>query len=160
MEPITTVVTALAAGACAALKDTTAQAVKDAYVGLKDLIVRKYPRAADGVRQLEAAPDSKARRAVVEEDLGTGSTATDPEVLRQAQEVFRVVLSHNPEGLRVIGIDLEEVKGASLKLADVLASGSGPVTGVKVKGANIAGEIEIQGVRASEPSPPKAQGQP
>ncbi len=41
MDSLTVIATALLAGATAALKDTAAQAVRDAYTGLKSLIARK-----------------------------------------------------------------------------------------------------------------------
>lgn len=148
MDPITLIVTALAAGAAAGLGDTAAQAVKDAYAGLKSLIVGKVAQAAPGVEQLEAAPDSKARRAVVEEDLAKASVGQDPEVLRQAKALLDAIQAHDPDAARTIGIDLANIKGASLKLADIIASGAGPVTGVQVKDADIAGDIVITGVRA------------
>jgi hypothetical protein len=42
MDPLTSLVTALVAGAAAALKPTVEQVVKDSYAGLKALIQRKY----------------------------------------------------------------------------------------------------------------------
>lgn len=42
MEPIIVIVTALALGAAAGLKSTATQAVKDAYTGLKALILRNF----------------------------------------------------------------------------------------------------------------------
>jgi hypothetical protein len=44
MDPLTVIAAALLAGAAAALKDTAAQAVRDAYTGLKSLIARKPSR--------------------------------------------------------------------------------------------------------------------
>lgn len=41
MDPFTLIVTALAAGAVAAAKDTAGQVVKDTYQGLKALIQQK-----------------------------------------------------------------------------------------------------------------------
>jgi hypothetical protein len=68
VEPVTTaLVTALAAGAAAGLKDTAAQAVKDAYAKLKGLIRTRYPNVS--IDQLEQQPTSKARQGVVGEDL-------------------------------------------------------------------------------------------
>jgi hypothetical protein len=40
MDPITVIVTALIAGAAAAAKDVSVQAVKDAYNGLKTVVVK------------------------------------------------------------------------------------------------------------------------
>ncbi len=68
MNPLTSLVTALAAGAAAALKPTMEQAVKDGYAALKGLIQRKYVQVQ--VDQLEANPSSKNCRGVVEEELG------------------------------------------------------------------------------------------
>src|SRR5690349_23355356 len=42
MDPVTVVVSALAAGAATGLTDTVATAVKDAYAGLKRLLTRRY----------------------------------------------------------------------------------------------------------------------
>jgi hypothetical protein len=67
MDPLTSLVTALAAGAAAALQSTVEQVVKDSYAALKGLIQRKYTQV--NVDQLEANPSSKSRRGVVEEDL-------------------------------------------------------------------------------------------
>ena len=41
VDPITSVVTAVALGASAGLTDTATQAVKDAYSGLKTLLARR-----------------------------------------------------------------------------------------------------------------------
>ncbi len=67
MDPLTSIVTALAAGAAAALKSTVEQAVKDGYTTLKALIQCKYSQV--NIEQLETNPGSKSRRGVVEEDL-------------------------------------------------------------------------------------------
>jgi hypothetical protein len=62
MDPLTSLVTALAAGAAAALQSTVEQGVKDGYASLKGLIQRKYARV--NVEQLEANPSSRSRRGV------------------------------------------------------------------------------------------------
>jgi hypothetical protein len=60
MEPLTLILTALAAGAAAAAKDTAAQAVKDGYKALKDLILSRWagrPEAQTALAQHEQKPD-------------------------------------------------------------------------------------------------------
>jgi hypothetical protein len=47
----------------------------------------------------------------------------------------------------VIGVDLEDIKGGALRISDILSSG----TGIKVKGAEIEGDIDIKEVRAGQP---------
>lgn len=156
MDPITIIVTALVVGAAAGLKPTAEQAVKDAYAGLKALITRKYAQATGSIGQLEAAPDSKPRQSVVKEDLGKTSAAQDPELLQQAKAVLDTVQAHDPAAVATVGVTIEHVKGASLRLAEIIASGPGPVTGVSVKDAEFTGDIEIKGVRAESGTPPKA----
>lgn len=155
MEPISLIVSALAAGALAALKPTAEQAVKDAYAGLRSLVVRKFKGNAASVEQLEGAPDSKARRAVVEEDLGKSDAAQDAAILQKAQALIAALEAHDPDAARVIGIDLSHIKAGVLNLSDVVATGSGPVTGVQVEDAEITGEIKITGVRAAGSGTPQ-----
>ena len=45
MDPVSVIVTALAGGAAAALKDTASQAIKDGYAGLKALVLRRLQKA-------------------------------------------------------------------------------------------------------------------
>jgi hypothetical protein len=146
MEPITAIVTALALGAAAGLKGTTEQMIKDGYTTLKTVIKSKFPQASASVDQLDRAPDSKARRAVVEEDLTKEGAGHSAEVLQEAKALLDVIAQRAPTTAEVIGVSLTEITGASLRIADVLSSGSG----VKVDGADIGGDITIQGVRAGQ----------
>jgi hypothetical protein len=149
MDPITLIVTALAAGAAAGLTDTVSQAVKDAYAGLKGLIARKYTKAAPSVDQLEAAPESKARRGVVEEDLGKTAAAGDVEVLRQAQALLDAVQKYAPDAARTIGVDLKDVEAGSLKLNDIIVQASGAATGAQLNKVKVAGDFTITGVHVT-----------
>ena len=151
MSILQTIVLAVATGAAAALEATASQAVKDAYTALKAYLQRNY-QAAD-VAQLEKQPASLKRRAVLEEELGETTAATDCELVAQAQRLLELIASDAPAAAQVIGIDLADLQGASLSLRDVVAQGMGAVTGVKVKGATIAGAIEISGVRAGQTPP-------
>jgi hypothetical protein len=146
MDPITIVVTAIAMGAAAAAKPMAEQAVKDGYAGLKALIQRKYASATDSLNQVEARPDSEARRAVLQEDLESGNVAEDEEVLRQVEALSEAIASHAPEVAAAIGVDLEDIKAGALRLKDIVASG----TGVKVRKGEFSGDIEIEGVRAGQ----------
>jgi hypothetical protein len=146
MEPITAVVTALALGAAAGLKGTTEQIIKDGYTSLKTLIKSKFPQTSSSVDQLEHTPDSKARRAVVEEDLTREGAGHNAEILAQAKVLLDLIAQRAPNTAEVVGVNLMDIKGASLRIADVLSSG----TGVSVAGADIGGDISIQGVRAGQ----------
>ena len=59
MDPVTLIVTALAAGAASALQDGTSAAVKDAYARLKALVTRRFAGRAKAelvLAEHEASP--------------------------------------------------------------------------------------------------------
>jgi hypothetical protein len=145
MEPISAIVAALALGAAAAAKDVGGEAVKDAYAGLKALIARRYPQVS--VEQLEKAPESKNRRAVVEEDLQAANGAEDSELAGLAAKLTNLIRQQAPGTAAAIGVDLKDIEAGSLRLADIAAAGAG----VRVEKAKIAGAIDISGVRAGLP---------
>jgi hypothetical protein len=94
MDPLTSLVTALAAGAAAALQSTVEQGVKDGYAALKGLIQRKYTHV--DVNQLEPNPTSKNRRGVMEEELAAAGADQDAEVLQQAQVLLEAIQHQAP----------------------------------------------------------------
>jgi hypothetical protein len=154
MDPISIIVTALIAGAAAALKPTTEQLIKDAYAGVKDLIQRKY--ASVNVPMLEADPASKARQAVVKENLEKADAGKDEDLLREAKALLDAVQAHASDIPGAVGLDLQDIKGASLSAEHILAEGRG-ATGVKAKGVEVTGDIRISDVtaRSTEEAPPK-----
>ena len=84
---------ALGAGAIAG-KEVVSALVKDAYGELKDLIKNRYPKVA--IDQLEQAPESKSRRAVVEEDLNASSAGQDAELVATAHTLIKLIKEHAP----------------------------------------------------------------
>jgi hypothetical protein len=92
MEPVSLVLTALTAGAAAALKDTASQAVKDAYGGLKTLIQKQFtgrPEAEMALAQIEKKPE--VWTAPLKEALTETGVDKDEEILKQAQQVLQLV---------------------------------------------------------------------
>jgi hypothetical protein len=143
MEPISAIALSLALGAGAvAGKTVVSELVKAAYASLKDLIKSRYPKVS--VEQLEGAPESKNRRAVVEEDLTASGAGQDTELAAAAHTLIKLIEQHAPAAAAAIGVDLKDVSAANLRLADIAASG----TGVKVEGGTFTGDIDIRGVRA------------
>src|SRR6266850_6772201 len=145
MDPLTSIVTALAAGAAAALQSTVEQVVKDSYAALKGLIHRKYAQV--NLDQLEANPSSKSRRGVVKEELAAVKADQDTEVLQQAQALLEAIQRQAPEAAAAIGVDLKDIEGASLAIRHVIATG----TGVKVEQGKFSGDIIIEDVQAGGP---------
>lgn len=92
MDPVSLIVAALAAGASTALKDTAAEAVKDAYAGLKSLLTRKLgdePAAQVAIDKYEESPDVWEKP--LEEEIKKSGVADDEEVVRAAQKLMEVV---------------------------------------------------------------------
>jgi hypothetical protein len=153
MEPISAIAISLALGAGAiAGKEVVSALVKDAYAALKGLVQSRYPKVS--VDHLEQAPESKARRAGVEEDLTAANAGQDTEVVAAARKLMELIQQHAPGAAAAIGVDLKDVAAANLRLADIAALG----TGVKVERGTFAGDIDIRGVRAGvmPNDPPKS----
>ena len=146
MEPISAIALSLALGAgTVAGKTVVSEFVKDAYASLKNLVKSRYPKVS--VEQLEQAPESKNRRAVVEEDLAASGARQDTELATAAHTLIKLIEQQAPAAAAAIGVDLKDVGAANLRLADIAASG----TGVKVERGTFTGDIDIRGVRAGVP---------
>ncbi len=92
MDPITLIVTALAAGAALGISDTASSAVKDAYTGLKALARKRLSGRPDGERVLarhEEAPD--IWRAPLVEELNQTGAGRDPHLIASAEALMRLV---------------------------------------------------------------------
>jgi hypothetical protein len=153
MEPIGAIALSLALGAGASAgKEVVSALVKDAYMALKTLIKNRYPKVS--VDQLEQSPESKNRRAVIEEDLAAARAQDDTELAAAARNLMELVRQHAPGAASAIGVDLKDVNAANLRLADIVASG----TGVKVEHGTFTGDIDISGVRAGVPPHDPAKG--
>lgn len=145
MDPITLIVTALVVGAAAGLSDTAAQAVKDAYAGLKSLIGRRY--AAVDLVPLEEQPAALDARAAVAEQLAAGGAAADAELQAQAATLARLLAEHAPGAAPGVGIALADLEIAgSFRLRDV-AGGS---VDIDVSHVKTGGDFEIGGIRAGD----------
>ncbi|MDG4785302.1 hypothetical protein O7626_05040 [Micromonospora sp. WMMD1102] len=98
MDPVSLIVTALVAGASAALKDTAGDAIRSGYLGLKSLLKRKLDRDPLDpvlVDQHEKDPDlfAEALRArLIQIEAGD-----DEEIVGAAEAVLRIA---DPEGTR------------------------------------------------------------
>lgn len=89
-DPIALLVSVLAAGAAVAGKEVVSQAVKDAYNGLKALIVSKYeskPNVGASLQILEAKPDSADIQGVVEKALQEAGADRDEEIRTKVDEL-------------------------------------------------------------------------
>lgn len=133
MEPLTLIVSTLAAGAAAASKDIIAQAVKDAYNTLKCLILHRVAsktEVRDALEHLEKKPASEARRNVLKEELETAGFSEDESVMKQAQALLDLLKAH--------GLLSSDTYNAKQTGSGAIAQGSGAMAagerGVAIKG--------------------------
>jgi hypothetical protein len=99
MDPLQIITTAVAVGGAAGAKATAEHAVKDAYAALKSLLVKKFGKKGDtagAIKNVEANPESKARRAVLREELEAAGAGKDQEVVDKATDLLKLVESRSP----------------------------------------------------------------
>ena len=92
MDPITLIVTALAAGAALGVKDAASSAVKDAYAGLKALATKRLagrPDAEVVLARHEQAPQTWQAPLLAE--LGEAGADRDRDLVAAAQALMNLV---------------------------------------------------------------------
>ena len=144
MDPITIIVTALVT---AAVAEPTKLVIKDTYESLKGLL-KKKDRAIH-TELLELEPTSKAKQLTLRQALEKADVTSDAEVMRYVELLLTAIQKEGEDAAQAVGVNLEDVKGMSLKIKDVLASGAG----VNIKKGDFQGDIEIEGVRAGSDNP-------
>jgi hypothetical protein len=112
MDPVlTTILTALAAGATAKAKDLASKAVSDAYDGLKALLIRKLGKAG-AVQSLEDEPDSEPAGTTLAEALAKKGLAEDTELAALAERVKQTLAEAKAAAVPGAGdIEIETVRG-------------------------------------------------
>ena len=146
MDPITVIVTALAAGAAAGLKPTAEQTIKDGYSAIKVLIQHKYGNLS--IEALEQKPGSETKRASLAEDLSDAGAADDDELLDHAKSLLDTIKTRDPATAAKLNINLEEVEAAYFKLKDAIAEGS---LNVGIKKGSFNGGIDMEELTAGMP---------
>jgi len=92
MDPVTLIVTALAAGASSALRDGASAAVKDAYARLKALVKRRFAARPKGelvLAEHEAAPQTWQTPLAAE--LSAAGADGDADLVAAAQALMSLV---------------------------------------------------------------------
>ena len=120
----------------------SARASKDAYRAVKEFLSRKYSQI--DLTSVEKAPQSKARQEVLVEDLTSSGAAADAEFSPLAKRLVDAVAAEVRKTGPQTGVQLDDFESASLRISDVIASG----TGVLIKKGRIEGHAEITGIRA------------
>lgn len=146
MDPITI---ALAAGAMAALNGVASQAVKDAYMALKELLGPKLTSLAN----LEEAPDYEDYCKATSEELRTKGLADDPVVQEKAKALFEALEREAPEYLLAAGISIDQIRAAGeIVVKDLKAQGGVTVKDLEAK----IGDVQVEGITAGRPKTDKS----
>ncbi len=138
METIIQIVMALAAGALAATPGVAGEAVKDAYAGLKDLVVRKLGGKGEveaAVSSLERKPESEGRKTTLAEELKAAGAGDDRELAQAAQALLDLLKAH-------------DLIGSTSYRATVIGSGAaaqGPGATAGGAGSTVIGKVEGRG---------------
>jgi hypothetical protein len=147
MDPVTvTIVSAFAAGAAAAAKDIATSAVRDAYAGLKRLIVDRYERAAPSAEDVEEAPVSQARHVVLAEKLDQAGASGDEELKAAAQALLAALEGLREEARAAALFDFDKLRAArNFQLKNIKTTG----TVIKAREANFGGDFTAEGIDQS-----------
>ncbi|BAY95744.1 MULTISPECIES: hypothetical protein [unclassified Tolypothrix] len=102
MEPISMIIAALGAGAIAAAKDTAGTAVKDAYLGLKTLIKKKFEGDVLGQAMVDAKPEEiKQAEGLLKDKITKSGADQDQEIINLAQDLLEKI-KEQPGGQQII----------------------------------------------------------
>jgi hypothetical protein len=140
--PVTLLVIALTTGAAVGLKDSAAQAVREAYSTLVAAVRRKYPSV--DLEPVTRSPGSAEARRSLTQALSAADPEPGHDVLETARALILRVEQQDPDAVAAIGVDIERVKAAFIDIAGV-AGGS---SGVRVRDAEVSGGITVKDVRA------------
>lgn len=142
MDP-STLVAALVTGATVALKDTAAQAVKDAYTGLRSVLVGRF--FVGSVGTLEKDPSDETFQASVEKEIGlTPEVLSDQQVKELIVSLYSALEQNaSEEDLRTIGVDIKTIRSQK---NTVIKSVSGFDVGVKSTLVESGEDTIVEGV--------------
>jgi hypothetical protein len=95
IEPVSLIITALASGAAAALKDSAGEAVKSAYEALKGLVRRKLKGRAQAEAALRHHEDKpELHQQALGQELALVGAGSDEEIIRAAKKLLGLLDLH------------------------------------------------------------------
>jgi hypothetical protein len=151
MEPISLILGALVMGMTAVAKDVGGQIVKDAYNGLKSLIMDRYKRGG-AVAALEEDPSSDTQKRALEEALKKAVPTQDSKVLQEAldkaKQLTQALAQVPADKLTATGVHIGELEAINARFADIEVTGSGTgleIGKVKVEQDFTVGNIKVRG---------------
>jgi hypothetical protein len=124
MDPISLVVTALIAGATSAAKDTASQAVKDAYQGLKQVIIEQWKKNSNVEDEKEAEMQASIHlknftkqpenyQSMIKDELIEHIKTPDPKLLELSNALVELVKNTDPQN-KIFNTNIKEAKGLQI----------------------------------------------
>jgi hypothetical protein len=143
IDAITTLVTALTAGATAALKPTAESAVKDTYNGLKDFLKRKFGGKV-ALDRVEEKPSSEMEQKALAENLAQVGADKDKALFDEVEKLIAALKEHAPD-TKVNGINITNVEAEFLQIKKAqLKNGNFTLQDAKFQKGIDIGEISIE----------------
>jgi hypothetical protein len=133
MDPVTLIVTALAAGAASALQDDAKSAVKVAFARLRQLVKKRFKDLANGEYLLEkhaAAPE--VWQEPLKAELTEARAADDEDVITAAQELMRILDSRGTAAGKYNVINVQGSPGVQIGDGNTQVNNYGPSKHVNV----------------------------
>lgn len=140
MDSATVIVSALAAGAAACRSPTIEDAVREAYSRTKDVIELKYPGGKIGL--LEQRPEWQSKRDAFADHLRRTGADADDELIRLATALLDALTQYSPATGPAIGVDLEDVTAANLRIHRVASA----EIGIRIRQSRFSGDIQLANV--------------
>ncbi|OZE97450.1 hypothetical protein [Rhodococcoides fascians] len=161
MEPVTLIVAAIALGASDGARETTKQAIGDAYTAVKGWITTRYSSVTAEIEGLEREPEEELRRALLAKKLNQAGAGDDVELLGLAQALLVAVEDQAPELPATVGVVIRRASvGGDIEVEDVAVDGG---SGVVAEDIAAAGDLRIGRVAArahrEPPNPTQAREQ-
>ena len=116
MDPVSMVLAAPAAGATAAAQDTASQAVKDAYIGLKTLLKKRFDQKPQAEMALaEYEKDTDTWQKPLQKSLVETGADQDETIVRKAQQVLKLI---NPQQASQSKYNVQIGEGKGIVIGD------------------------------------------
>lgn len=152
MTPNELLVHTFIAGATAVRAATCPAAIRSAYSALVAELRHAHPDL--DLSAIERRPTSPHSRGLLAEELAELGDNFAPELLAVAHTLLAALTQAAPATATAIGVDLQEVKAAYLRLSNIRASG----VGARVVQSEFTGGVELGDVQAGNATSDTARG--
>ncbi len=151
MEPITTAIVAAIGAGLAKIAET---AIVDAYNGIKTAIIKRFgadSKLEKAIKNVEDDPESAGYKMNLDEQIVKTGADKDPDILKAVKQLLEALEKLEQQRPGATGVELSNIRGASLTIDNVTATGEG----VKADKVKVKGDIKITNVNAGGLPPSK-----